>query len=109
MIDESVAAKAGLVAPHASHKDEPRRVQVAVLWDSNTVERGDCAEGEATKQGEKDFATLRARLALAGYSLARSGGEEGNDAFRATLGGCFRQLDTLAAAEEFAAQIGARG
>jgi hypothetical protein len=59
-------------------------VQAEGLKDTNTIARGDCAEGEATEQDEKDFAKLRARLALAGYSLARSGGEEVNGQFRAT-------------------------
>lgn len=108
MIDDSFAAKAGLAAPYAAHKDEPPGVQAEGLRGTNTIERGHCAQGKAAEQGDKTFATLRARLALAGYSLARSGGEDGQGHFCATRWGFVRQLDTLAAVEEFAAQIGAR-
>lgn len=109
MIDHSFAAQAGLGAPNATHKDDPHGVQAEGLKDTDAIAHGDCAEGEATEQGEKDFATLRARLALAGYSLPRSGGEEVNGRFQATHRGFIQHLDTLAAAGGIASHVGARG
>jgi hypothetical protein len=55
----------------------------------------------------KAFATLRARLALAGYALSRSDPTDGPLVFFAARWGLVRELRDLAEATDFAERVGA--
>lgn len=54
----------------------------------------------------KKFATLRARLALAGWVLTRSDAADGPVTFYATRWGIARELRDMAAVESFADHVG---
>ena len=69
--------------------------------DQGQDNRSDCAEACAQR---KQFATLRARLALEGWSLSEA---DRAATFHATRWGMFRELPDLAAVEAFARQVGA--
>ena len=56
----------------------------------------------------KAFATLRAELALQGYSLSRSSAADGPVSFYVGRCGMVRELPSLAAALAFAEQVGVR-
>ena len=56
----------------------------------------------------KAFATLRAHLALAGYSLHRSEAEDGPRNYFVTRWGMVRELHNLPAVSKFAESVGVR-
>jgi hypothetical protein len=63
---------------------------------------------EATQaESDKAFATLRARLALAGWSLLRTSSEDGPAVFFACRWNMPRELASLEAVAEFADRVGA--
>lgn len=55
----------------------------------------------------KRFATLRARLALKGYSLSRTAASDGPVRFYVTRWGLVRELPDIASVRVFAEQVGA--
>ena len=55
----------------------------------------------------KRFATLRAHLALKGYSLSRTHGDDGPVCFHVNRWGMVRELRDIAAVRAFAQQVGA--
>ena len=61
---------------------------------------GNCAE--------KRFATLRARLALAGFELSRTDASDGPMRYFVTRWSLVRELHNLTAVQAFAEQVGAR-
>lgn len=96
------AAAAGLTA---GHKDEARELgSGAGFRDQGQADSPDCAE--ASSDGKR-FATLRARLALAGWALTRTSAADGPVAFFATRWNMPRELADLAAVERFADLVGA--
>lgn len=62
---------------------------------------------ERTADGGKRFATLRAHLALKGYSLHRTHADDGPVRFYVTRWGLVRELQDIAAVRAFAEQVGA--
>ena len=64
-----------------------------------------CANPEAQC---KRFATLRAKLALAGHELIRTNEDDGPVRFYAGRWGCVRELRDVAAVHAFAAHVGVR-
>lgn len=58
---------------------------------------------------EKAFATMRARLALVGYTLARSDPKDGHQALYVTRWGLVKALASLEEVERLAVQLGAPG
>ena len=61
----------------------------------------------AEQAAGKCLATLRAQLALNGYSLTRTHGEDGPVCFYVTRWGMVRELPDIAAVRAFAQQVGA--
>jgi len=57
---------------------------------------------------DKAFQTLRAELALRGYGLSRTHGDDGPVCFHVNRWGMVRELRDLAAVRAFAAQLGVR-
>ena len=55
----------------------------------------------------KRFATMRALLALKGYSLSRTHGDDGPVCFHVNRWGMVRELRNIAAVRAFAQQVGA--
>ena len=125
--DHHHAETAGLAAPHAAasahpadlaslgadgavhvgisqlpRNDEPRELvgSGAGLRGQGQADIPDCASPSAKC---KRFNTLRARLALAGWTLAA----DAAGALTAARWGMARDLDSLAAVEAFAAHVGA--
>lgn len=99
------AAAPGLAAPPGlspPRNDEPRELvgSGAGLRGLGQANIPDCA---STSAKCKRFNTLRARVAMAGWTLAAD--ETG--ALTASRWGMARDLGSLAAAEAFAAQVGA--
>ena len=103
------AAAAGLIPPH---KDEAHRLAGAAGYrDQGKTDNPDCADDPAGDQpGATDckrFATLRARLALAGWLLIRTDPGDGAPSYFATRWNMPRELADLAAVEAFADRVGA--
>ena len=65
-------------------------------------------DSRASANAGKAFATLRAELALQGYSLSRSSAADGPVSFYVGRWGMVRELRDLAAVIAFAEQAGAR-
>ena len=61
---------------------------------------------EQTTDDGKRFATLRAHLALKGYSLHRTAADDGPVCFYVTRWGMARELRELAAVAQFLDQVG---
>ena len=103
------AAAAGFSAPH---KDEAHRLAGAAGYrDQGKTDNSDCADDPAGDQpGATDckrFATLRARLALAGWGLIRTDPSDGAPIYFATRWNMPRELADLAAVKAFADRVGA--
>ena len=103
------AAAAGLSAPH---KDENHRLAgAAVFKGQGKTDNQDCADDLAGDQAGatdcKRFATLRARLAMAGWRLIRTDPSDGAPIYFATRWNMPRELVDLAAVEAFADRVGA--
>lgn len=90
-------------ARHAALKDEaPGLAGAEGFKDQAKTDTPDCAAREAER---KHFATLRARLALAGWSLYRA--DDARPVYFACRHGQARELADLVAVQAFAALIGA--
>ena len=102
------AAPAGLSPPH---KDEAHRLAGAAGYrDQGKTDNPDCADdpaGDQPADDRKRFATLRARLALAGWGLIRTDATDGAPIYFATRWNMPRELVGLAAVESFADRVGA--
>lgn len=94
------AAAPGLVTPESDNAPWQGRVAVA----EEVVEKPDCAglPAQAQPRHDKLFATLQAKLALAGFQLTK----DGHGGFVVASWGRHRDLDSLAAVEAFARQVG---
>ena len=105
----ATAGSAGLSKP--PHKSEPPGVQAEGFRGQGQNDRPDSppalADDQASTIDTKRFATLRARLALAGWSLTRTDAGDGPVTFHASRWGMLRELPDLAAVESFADQVGA--
>ena len=66
-----------------------------------------CLIFEQRADDGKRFATLRALLALKGYSLSRTHGDHGPVCFHVNRWGMVRELRDIAAVRAFAQQVGA--
>ena len=106
------AAPAGL---SLAHKDEAHRLAGAAGFrGQGTADNPDCAQSahpvhheQPTGDDAKRFATLRARLALAGWTLTRHDASGGPVSFYACRWNMPRELADLAAVEAFADCVGA--
>lgn len=92
-----------------TQKDEAPRVQAEGFRGQGTSDSADCAGTPPDRQGgaEKQFLTLRARLALQGYALSRSHPADGQETFFVQRWGQVRELRGLGALRSFAASVGA--
>lgn len=107
------AAPAGLSPPR---KDEPTEALAGAggFRDQGRADSPDSAAADASEQAgapgadAKRFATLRARLALAGWALTRNETGAGAPNYTAARWNMQRELAGLAAAEAFADRVGAR-
>lgn len=127
--DHHHAETAGLAAPHAAASVHPADLASPGANGVATAglrppQKGECPElagGGALKEQSKadtpdcakptaeckQLATLRARLALAGWALNSTAVGDGSVTYSASRWGMSRDLDSLAAVEAFAAQVGA--
>lgn len=71
--------------------------------------RAHCARFDTSSPNaaDKAYSTLRARLALSGFSLSRSAPGDGRQTYFATRRKLCRQFADLAAVELFAMRVGA--
>ncbi len=94
-----------------SEKEAAQRCErMGRIEGQGTTDNGDSAGLAATEQAAaaegKRFATLRARLALAGYALSRSDAGDGSRLYFVTRWGLGRNLDSISAVEAFAGRVG---
>lgn len=114
----------GLAAPELAHHDHvdlaPLGTATAHAVVTPTSDNAHLAVGAVEGQGATDclifdqpaddgkrFATLRAHLALKGYSLHRTAAGDGPVCFYVTRWGLVRELPDVAAVRVFAEQVGA--
>lgn len=97
------------VVKQTVHKDEPLRLAGREGSGKITNNTRDCADalGPAQADPEKTFATLRARLALAGWSLLRTSIADGPAVYIACRWNMPRELASLQDVAEFADRVGA--
>jgi hypothetical protein len=119
MAEQYAGARApGLAAPEraepaaagltAGHTDETRELgSGAGFRGQGTADGADCPGTAPGEQDDKRFATLRARLALAGWALSRIDAGDGLPVFLAVRWNMPRELADLAAVERFADLVGA--
>ena len=97
----AIAAAPGGLSPPL--KDEaPELAGVEGFKGKGKADNADCADAAAQR---KHFATLAARLALAGHELHRTATDDGPCRYFVTRWGMARDLHDLAAVERFAAQV----
>lgn len=102
-------AEPAAAGPTAGHKDEARELgSGAGFRGQGTADEGDFPGAAPVEQDDdKRFATLRARLALAGWVLTRTSAADGPVVFFATRWNMPRELASLDAVESFADRVGA--
>lgn len=124
MVPHHVGPVPGLAAPEPAHHDHvdlaPLGAAAAHAVVTRTSEKApDAANvggpayteantgilGQPTDDGKR-FATLRAHLALKGYSLHRTAADDGPVCFYVTRWGMARELRDLAAVGRFLDQVG---
>ena len=98
----SVAADAVAPAGLNAQKESAPAAQSAQSREQNEFRNSATGAG-----ADKSFLTLRALLALKGYSLSRTHGDDGPVCFHVTRWGMVRQLPDIAAVRNFAEQAGA--
>ena len=98
----SVAADAVAPAGLNAQKESAPATQAAQSREQN--EHRNSATGAGA---DKAFLTLRALLALKGYSLSRTHGDDGPVCFHVNRWGMVRELRDIAAVRAFAQQVGA--
>ena len=108
----SYATGTTAAGPSPPQRDEDHRLAgAAVFRGQGKANTPDCADDPAGDQpGTTDckrFATLRARLALAGWGLIRTDPSDGAPNYFATRWNMPRELADLAAVEAFADRVGA--
>lgn len=104
----AAAAPAGLNAPHKD--DDHRLAGAAVIREQGKADNPDCADYLAGDQPADDcqrFTALRARLALAGWTLSRTASGEGSVTYSASRWNRPRELAGLAAVAAFADRVAA--
>ena len=90
--------------PDPQPTSETARVASASrIEDQENTRLNSATDGSA----DKAFLTLRAHLALKGYSLSRTHGDDGPARFFVTRWNLVRELSDLAAVRAFAEQVGA--
>jgi len=121
----NVGSEPGLAAPDAPSSVRPAGAASVVAAAASpaglTVQKESAPVAQATQSREqnehrnsateasadKAFQTLRAELALRGYGLSRTHGDDGPVCFHINRWGMVRELRDLAAVRAFAAQVGA--
>jgi len=98
----SVVADAVAPAGLSAQKESAPAAQAA--W---SREQNEPANSATDAGADKAFLTLRAHLALKGYSLHRTAAGDGPVCFYVTRWGMARELPDIAAARAFAEQVGA--
>jgi hypothetical protein len=98
----SVAADAVAPAGLNAQKESAPAAQATQSREQN--EHRNSATGAGA---DKAFLTLRALLALKGYSLSRTHGDDGPVCFHVNRWGMVRELRDIAAMRAFAQQVGA--
>lgn len=98
----SVVADA--VAPAGLNRQKESAPAAQAAQSRERKEPGNPATGAGA---DKAFLTLRAHLALKGYSLGRTHGDDGPVRFYVNRWGMVRELIDIAAVRAFAAQVGA--
>jgi hypothetical protein len=98
----SVVADAVAPAGLNAQKESAPAAQAAQSREQS--EPRNSAPGEGT---DKAFLTLRAMLALKGYSLSRTHGDDGPVCFHVNRWGMVRELRDIEAVRAFAQQVGA--
>ena len=98
----SVVADAVAPAGLNAQKESAPAAQAAQSREQN--EHRNSATGAGA---DKAFLTLRALLALKGYSLSRTHGDDGPVCFHVNRWGMVRELRDIAAVRAFAQQVGA--
>ena len=96
------------VAPPNGNDEGPTAVAAVAPQESKQNESPDCEACTAAEQAAGKFlATLRSQLALKGYSLSRSHGDDGPVCFYVSRWDLVRELRDIAAVRAFAEQVGA--
>lgn len=98
----SVAADA--VAPAGL---TPQKQSAPAARAAQSREQNEPANSATGAGADKAFATLRAHLALKGYSLSRTAAGDGPVCFHVARWGMVRELRDIAAVRAFAEQVGA--
>ena len=98
----SVASDAVAPAGLNTQKESAQATRAAQSREQN--EHRDSATGAGA---DKAFLTLRALLALKGYSLSRTHADDGRVCFHVNRWGMVRELRDIAAVRAFAQQVGA--
>lgn len=98
----SVASDAVAPAGLNAQKESALATQAAQSREQNEHRNSVTGEG-----ADKAFLTLRAVLALKGYSLCRTHGDDGPLCFHVNRWGMVRELRDIAAVRAFAQQVGA--
>jgi len=99
----SVVAAASSLAGLTAQKESAPVAQATQSREQNE-HRNSASEASA----DKEFQTLRAELALHGYSVSRTHGDDGPVCFYVNGWSIVRELRDLAAVRAFAAQVGVR-
>ncbi len=102
------AHRAGLAAPDAARKDETHGFEAVGFTRMGIADEVNCPGVASDMQPDKIFATLRARLALAGYVLARKDDRDGPLAYIVMRWNMVRELPDLTAVDAFAVRVGVR-
>ena len=101
---------AGAAPVHVDPECETARVASASrIEKQGTTDNRDSVAAPADQQAitdRKRFSILRARLAIAGYTLSRIDASDGAVIYQASRWGMTRMLDNLVDVESFAARVG---
>jgi len=103
----------GVAAPPAAHRlPEPDVAPTKDKAAGGSGDAGNQVQGRGNfatvANTDKDFHTLRAKLALKGHTLSRTNDQDGPVLFHVNRWGMVRELRDLAAVRDFAEQVGAR-
>ena len=100
-------ASLGTAAAHAVVTPTSEKAPDAANVGGPVQTETQCVIFEQRADDGKRFATLRALLALKGYSLSRTHGDDGPVCFHVNRWGMVRELRDMAAVRAFAEQVGA--
>ena len=111
MLTRTIGDTPGLATPVSAPESESARVVSASrIEEQGIADNLECAASAVCNQEGvincKVFATLRAQLAMRGYSLSRTDAGDGPVRFHASRWGLIVELRDLAAVEAFAERAG---